>query len=103
MSKNPKRVEAGRRNRALRGPLTPAGRRRLREAALADRPWQYATGPTSEAGRRQAALNGKARQIGPISFREARADIADVRRWIRQVDEVCGAALDGLRASAPER
>src|SRR5207244_2524112 len=42
---NPRRVAAGRRNRALREGLTEAGRRRLRETALRHRPWPYSTGP----------------------------------------------------------
>jgi hypothetical protein len=77
--KNPKRVAAGRANRKLRGPLTPNGRRRLREAALANRPWLTSTGPKTPAGKRQAAANGKARQIGRLSVREAKAQVAVIR------------------------
>jgi len=36
---NPRRQQAGRVNRLKRGPLTPEGRERLRQAALTNRPW----------------------------------------------------------------
>jgi hypothetical protein len=76
---NPRRVAAGRRNRALRGPLSEAARQQLRAAALRDRPWEQATGPRTAAGRAQAARNGKRRQIGPLSVREMRAELAAAR------------------------
>lgn len=80
--KNPKRVAAGRANRAKRGPLTPAGRERMRQAALANRPWVHSTGPKTEAGKRQAARNGKARQLGPESVREVRRELHDLRHLL---------------------
>lgn len=48
--KNPRRVAAGRRNRARRGELTPEGRERLRQAALRSRPWEYSR-PISPEGK----------------------------------------------------
>ena len=69
---NPKRVAAGKRNRQLRRGLTEAGRARLREAALRDRPSQFSTGPKSLSGRQQSARNGKKRQAGELSARECR-------------------------------
>ena len=55
---NPRRVAAGRLNRAKCQGLTEAGRQRLREAALANRPWQFSTGPRTAAGK---ALRGRDR------------------------------------------
>jgi hypothetical protein len=86
---NPKRVAAGRRNRALRGPLTPEGREKLRQAALRNQPWQHSTGPRTPAGRAQSRINGKkGSQKGPLSVREVRAALADVRELIHQMREV---------------
>src|SRR5438552_3522194 len=85
--KNPKRVSAGRANRRKRGPLTEAGRQRLREAALVHEPWRHATGPRTAAGRAQAARNGKQRQRGPQSVREIRAALAPVRELLDQMRE----------------
>jgi hypothetical protein len=66
-------VAAGRLNRLKRRELTPAGRERLRLLALAERPWEHATGPRSPQGKARSALNGKARQRGEHSVCEARA------------------------------
>jgi hypothetical protein len=79
---NPKRVRAGKANRAKRKGLSAAGRERLRQAALMSKPWRFATGPRSPEGRARVALNGKLRQRGPRSMREIRADLADLRGLI---------------------
>ena len=84
---NPRRVAAGRLNRKKRGPLTEQGRQRLREAALRDRPWERGTGPRTPEGKARSALNGKARQKGPLSVRELRASLADVKELIGQMRE----------------
>jgi hypothetical protein len=42
--------------------LTPEGRHRLREAALANRPWEHATGPRTAEGKARSAANGLAGQ-----------------------------------------
>jgi hypothetical protein len=84
---NPKRVAAGRRNRARRGPLTPEGREKLRQAALRNRPWEHSTGPRTPAGRAQSARNGKKRQLGPLSVREVRAQLQEVREQIQRMRE----------------
>ncbi len=76
--KSQARVDAGRRNRQLRGPLSPEGRERLRQAALANRPWEKSTGPTTPAGKAVVADNGRARQKGPMSVRQQRAATAQV-------------------------
>ena len=74
--KNPRRVEAGRLNALKRKGLTPAGLERLRVAALANRPWGLSTGPRTPEGKRKSAANGRARQVGPQSVRELRAELA---------------------------
>src|SRR5262245_61577845 len=88
-SPNPRRVAAGRLNQLKRGPLTEAGRQRLREHALRHRPWLCSTGPRSAEGRAQSALNGKRRQQGLLSVREARRELAAVRALIRAVGATC--------------
>lgn len=76
---NPKRVAAGKRNRALRKGLTPDGVERLRQAALACRPWEMSTGPRTAAGKARAAANGLARAKGPESVRGAHREVAELR------------------------
>jgi len=88
---NPKRVVAGRVNRKLAGPISEAGREKLRAAAIANRPWDYATGPKSPEGKQRAALNGKTRQSGPLSVRELRREQAAARVLIVQLIEARGA------------
>jgi len=70
--KNPRRVLAGRLNRRKWKGLTAAGRQRLREAALRNRPWEHSTGPRTLEGKRRSAVNGKRRQKGTASVRERR-------------------------------
>jgi len=86
-SPNPRRVEAGRRNCTLRRGFTPEGLERLRQAALAGRPWEHATGPRTAAGKARSAANGKVTQVGPISGRELRGELAEVRHLIDQLQE----------------
>jgi hypothetical protein len=76
---NPRRVAAGKRNRALRKGLTEEGRRQLQEAARRNQPWQHSTGPKTSAGKARAAKNAKNLQLGPLSVREIKRDLADVR------------------------
>jgi hypothetical protein len=78
-SPNPKRVEAGRRNRSKRKGLTPEGRERLQRAALAHRPWEHATGPRTAVGKARSAANGKVRQKGLTSVRERRSGLRAIR------------------------
>ena len=82
---NPKRQAAGRRNRLLRGPLTPEGRERLRQTALRNKPWMSSTGPRTEAGKARSAANGRWRQKGERSVRQIRAAVADVWSLIEQM------------------
>lgn len=75
-SKSAARVAAGKRNRLLRGALSPAGRQRLRDAALRDRPWEFSTGPRTAAGKAAVANNGQKTQKGTTSVRQQRAAMA---------------------------
>jgi hypothetical protein len=85
--KNPRRVVAGKLNRAKRKGLTAAGRRRLREGALKHKPWRFAAGPRTPAGKAKMAENGKKRQLGPRSVREVRKDLAELRDFLKGVKE----------------
>lgn len=91
---NPRRVAAGRANRAKRKGLTAEGRERLRRAALANRPWEHSTGPTTAAGKVQAAANGKRRQLGLTSVRELRAELANLRALAHDMADARGLALE---------
>ncbi|MBO0699899.1 MAG: hypothetical protein J2P46_15990 [Zavarzinella sp.] len=82
---NPKRVAAGRRNRRRWTGFTSAGLKRLRESALRARPWEHSTGPRTAAGKAKAAANGKARQLGPKSVRQIRAELADLGELVAQM------------------
>jgi hypothetical protein len=75
---NPKRVAAGKLNRQKWRGLTPEGRERLRQAALANQPWQHSTGPRTAAGKVKAAANGKRRQASEHSVREVRRSLAEL-------------------------
>ena len=75
-SANPRRVAAGKLNRRLRRGLTPEGRERLRQAALAGRPWLHSSGPKTAAGKLRVAENGKRRLGGEPSAREVRRQLA---------------------------
>src|SRR5262249_13651292 len=86
-SPNPRRVEAGRRNRRKRNRrkrkgLTPEGLAPLRAAAPVNGPWRHAPGPRTAAGKARAAPNGEGRQKGPISACQLRAELAEVRPLI---------------------
>ena len=67
--------------------LTPEGREKLRQSALLHRPWEHSTGPRTAAGKTRVAANGKKTQKGPLSVREVRAALADVRELISQMRE----------------
>ncbi len=75
---NPRRVAAGKLNRQKSGPLTLAGRERLQQAALANRPWEHSTGPRTIEGKIRVAEHGRKRQLGPISVRQLRWQIAEL-------------------------
>ena len=75
---NPKRFQAGRKNRLKRGLLSLESRHRIRVAAFKNQPWQRSIGPRTPAGKAIVARNGKLRQIGPRSIREIRADLCEI-------------------------
>jgi hypothetical protein len=75
---NPKRIAAGRLNRAKRGPLTEDGRKRLRASALTNKPWRFATGPRTAEGKAVSAANGRYGQTDERSIRESRNEVAQL-------------------------
>lgn len=82
---NPKRVAAGRLNRAKRKGLTDEGRERLRRAAHDRKPWLLSTGPRTLAGKAMAAANGKKRQLGLLSVREMKVDLRKLRGMLKDM------------------
>src|SRR5262249_34178800 len=73
---NPKRVAAGKINRAKRRGLTPEGRERLRQFALSRRPWLSATGPRTTVGKSRVSANGRLRKRGEQPQRQVQAMLA---------------------------
>ncbi|QDV25326.1 hypothetical protein Q31a_36500 [Aureliella helgolandensis] len=65
---NPKRVAAGRRNRALRGPLTDAGRQSLSDAIQACEPWKHSTGPKTTKGKETVSRNACRTRLPLVVF-----------------------------------
>ena len=57
MTPNPNRVAAGKRNRALRRPLSAASIERIRAAAFRNEPWLSSTGPRTQMGKQISARN----------------------------------------------
>jgi hypothetical protein len=76
-------------NRQKRGPLSEAGREKLREGALKHCPWRHATGPRTQQGKAQARRNGKRRQSGPLSTREMKAELREARHLVRSIRNLC--------------
>ncbi len=68
--------------------LSPQGRQRLREAALQNRPWLKATGPRTPQGKTRAAQNNKSQQKGPLSVRELRSRLAELRLLASDMQEL---------------
>ena len=80
---NPRRVAAGKRNRAKRQGLTAEGREKLRQQALVCQPWRQATGPRTPEGKARAAQNGKVRQTGVVSTRTLARELMELQRLLR--------------------
>src|SRR5579871_5740134 len=76
---NPRRVAAGKLNRAKRKGITTEGRERLRQAALRNHPWRFSTGPRTPSGKARVAASAKSRKKGPLSVRQLRAELAKLR------------------------
>lgn len=85
---NPRRVSAGRLNRARRRGLSEAGRERLRESALRVQPWKFAIGQKSAAARQQSVRNGKVRQNGILSVRECRTLTMELTADLWQIRQI---------------
>ena len=107
MAKNPKRVAAGRRNRTLRGTLSDTARQLLSEAAHRTRPWEHATGPTSETGKAKSAANGGANQKENSSdnsypmvdkAKDILSSMSAIRKQLH-IDPLTAAASDGNGAA----
>jgi hypothetical protein len=84
---NPRRVAAGKLNRAKWKGFTPAGRERLRQAALLNRPWRFATGPRTPEGKARVAAAARVRRKAALSVRELRAELADLRALATEMRE----------------
>jgi hypothetical protein len=89
-NKNPRRVAAGKLNRAKRGQLTAGGVARLRLAIQRHQPWRFSTGPKTAAGKAQAARNGRRRQPVSQSLRQARVRLAAVRKDLVDFEMLLG-------------
>ena len=86
---NPRRVAAGRRNRALRPPLSADARQRLRDSALRNKPWKKSRGPTSDQGK--AVVTGNLPKCHPLkpkdeSFISKCNDILNQLKNYRQLE-----------------
>jgi hypothetical protein len=92
---NPKRVAAGRQNQK-KWRLTTEGRDRLRQAALKNKPWRFSTGPRTPEGKAQVVLNGKKRQLGPLSVCEIRAELAGLRDLVQEMRQSSKMAADAI-------
>ena len=92
---NPRRVAAGKLNNLKRGPLTEAGRERMRQSALAHRPWEHTTGPKTEAGKARSSQNSKLRQKGPLSFRGKIAELAEEWALMKSMAALRAGILSG--------
>ncbi len=55
--KNPKRVAAGKANRAKRKPLSAEAREKLKRAIRRNKPWLNSTGPVTPEGKKKSASN----------------------------------------------
>ena len=94
-----RQIEANRRNWAKRGPLTPAGRERLRQAALRNKPWKHSTGPRMPEGKARSRANalgagGRARTLEPYACLNAlrpRKDLYELIELLRRASEATGA------------
>jgi hypothetical protein len=65
--------------------LSASGQERLRQAALANRPWEHTTGPKTAAGILRSAENGKLRQKGPLSVRGIRSELAEAAALVKSM------------------
>lgn len=87
---NPKRVAAGRRNRAKRPALSESSRARLRQLAQQTKPWEHSTGPRTENGRAKVSRNFPARRnatsVTRGSFLQHAAQVLSQLKSIRKIE-----------------
>jgi hypothetical protein len=100
---NPRRVAAGKRNRAKHQGLTAEGREKLRRSALASQPWRHATGPRTREGKARAAQNGKVRQTGEMSTRELARELLELQQLLRDMAVTRRLAHEGKGGSVRQR
>jgi hypothetical protein len=62
------------------------GRERLRRSALEHQPWLHSTGPRTATGKKRSSENGRARQLGPRSIRQIRAELGELRALVRAME-----------------
>jgi hypothetical protein len=101
-SPNPRRVEAGRRSRQKWRGFSADGIQRLRQAALANRPWEHSTGPRTAAGKARSVENCRVTQKGPRSVRQLRAELAEFKLLITQMRAGRKELADGRGAGPTE-
>ena len=75
---NPRRVAADNLNAMQRVGFSEDGLARLRAAAPFTPPRRYSTGPRTAEGKARSSANGRTRQVGPMSVRELRRELAVV-------------------------
>ena len=91
---NPRRVEAGRRNRAKRQGATPEERERHRQVALQYQPWRHSTGPRTAEGKARIRASNVARRKGVLSIAAIRAELAEYRSLMGAMREARAMVLD---------
>lgn len=72
----------------LRGPLTEQGRAKLATATRRHRPWQYSTGPRTEAGKRKSSENSRWLRANPHTLRSVRQDLRVVQEILSFAESV---------------
>jgi len=89
---SPRRIAAGKLNRMKRKGLTEDGRERLRQSALANKPWLKSTGPRTAEGKAKTALNAMKRQKGNSSIRRINRELHDLRELLGEMETARTAA-----------
>ena len=98
---DPKRVSIGRQNQLKWKGFTPEGLARLRQSALAHRPWERSTGPRTPEGKARSARNPKLLQKGDRSVRELRAELAGLDGLFCRMEDGRALLHASGRAGAP--
>jgi hypothetical protein len=78
-------------NLSKAGPLTPAGRERLRAACRHNQPWKHSTGPRTAAGKARSRMN--AYQDGDWDAHSRAMDL-----YISDIGDFCQQHARGLQA-----